>query len=119
MAVLRLPFTDAFAAALNGQIAHSGSVTALRRAARALKMLQLDRVGDGVGDGEGDGDGDGEGDGLTTTPVWFFEAGPSSWRSYSEATLCPSTSRRAGSTTSLYCVPGLSSRPLMVTVRFA
>jgi len=39
MEVLRLPFTDAFAAALNGQIAHSGSVTALSRAARALKLL--------------------------------------------------------------------------------
>jgi ADP-ribose pyrophosphatase len=39
MEVLRLPFTDAFEAALDGQIAHSGSVTALSRAAHALKLL--------------------------------------------------------------------------------
>jgi 8-oxo-dGTP pyrophosphatase MutT (NUDIX family) len=39
MEVHRLPFTDAFEAALNGQIAHSGSVTALSRAARALKLF--------------------------------------------------------------------------------
>lgn len=39
MEVLRLPFADALAAALDGQIAHSGSVTALTRAARALKLL--------------------------------------------------------------------------------
>jgi ADP-ribose pyrophosphatase len=39
MEVLRLPFADAFNAALEGQIVHSGSVTALSRAARALKLL--------------------------------------------------------------------------------
>lgn len=39
MEVLRLPFTEAFQAALDGQIVHSGSVTALARAARALKLL--------------------------------------------------------------------------------
>lgn len=39
MEVLRLPFTEALNAALDGQIAHSGSVTALCRAARALKVL--------------------------------------------------------------------------------
>jgi ADP-ribose pyrophosphatase len=39
MEVLRLPFADALNAALDGQIAHSGSVTALSRAARALKLL--------------------------------------------------------------------------------
>lgn len=39
MEVLRLPFTDALEAALSGEIAHSGSVTALCRAARALKLL--------------------------------------------------------------------------------
>ena len=39
MEVLRLTFTDALEAALSGQIAHSGSVTALSRAARALKLL--------------------------------------------------------------------------------
>lgn len=39
MEVLRLPFIDALEAALIGQIAHSGSVTALTRAARALKLL--------------------------------------------------------------------------------
>jgi len=36
---LRLPFTEALNAALEGQIVHSGSVTALCRAARALKLL--------------------------------------------------------------------------------
>ena len=39
MEVLRLPFTEAFEAALSGQIAHSGSVTALSRAARTLKLI--------------------------------------------------------------------------------
>lgn len=39
MEVLRLPFTEALEAALNGQIVHSGSVTALSRAARALKRI--------------------------------------------------------------------------------
>ena len=39
MEVLRLPFADAFEAALSGQIAHAGSVTALSRAARALKLI--------------------------------------------------------------------------------
>ena len=39
MQVLRLPFIDALEAALNGQIVHSGSVTALSRAARALKRI--------------------------------------------------------------------------------
>jgi len=39
MEVLRLPFTEALNAALEGQIVHSGSVTALCRAARALKLL--------------------------------------------------------------------------------
>jgi hypothetical protein len=39
MEVLRLPFLDAFNAALEGQIVHSGSVTALSRAARALKLI--------------------------------------------------------------------------------
>ena len=39
MEVLRLPFTEAFDAALSGQIAHSGSVTALSRTARALKLI--------------------------------------------------------------------------------
>ena len=38
MEVLRLPFTEALEAALDGQIAHSGSVTALSRAAHALKL---------------------------------------------------------------------------------
>lgn len=38
MEVLRLPFVDAFNFALEGQIMHSGSVTALCRAARALKL---------------------------------------------------------------------------------
>jgi len=39
MEVLRLPFTEALEAALAGQIVHSGSVTALSRAARALKRI--------------------------------------------------------------------------------
>ncbi len=39
MEVLRLPFGDAFQSALDGQIVHAGSVTALARAARALKLL--------------------------------------------------------------------------------
>ena len=39
MEVLRLPFAEAFEAALNGQIVHSGSVTALSRAARILKLI--------------------------------------------------------------------------------
>jgi hypothetical protein len=39
MEVHRLPFAEAFEAALSGQIAHSGSVTALSRAARALKLI--------------------------------------------------------------------------------
>jgi ADP-ribose pyrophosphatase len=39
MEVLRLPFADAFNAALEGQIVHSGSVTALARAARALRLI--------------------------------------------------------------------------------
>jgi ADP-ribose pyrophosphatase len=39
MEVLRLPFAEAFNAALEGQIVHSGSVTALARAARALKLV--------------------------------------------------------------------------------
>ncbi|HSS60429.1 MAG TPA: NUDIX hydrolase [Candidatus Limnocylindrales bacterium] len=38
MEVLRLPFAEALDAALGGQIMHSGSVTALCRAARALKL---------------------------------------------------------------------------------
>jgi 8-oxo-dGTP pyrophosphatase MutT (NUDIX family) len=38
MEVLRLPFADAWRAALDGEIVHSGSVTALCRAARALKL---------------------------------------------------------------------------------
>ena len=38
MEVLRLPFSDAFEAAMGGQIVHSGSVTALSRAARVLKL---------------------------------------------------------------------------------
>jgi 8-oxo-dGTP pyrophosphatase MutT (NUDIX family) len=38
MEVLRLPFVEALEAALSGQIAHSGSVTALSRAARTLKL---------------------------------------------------------------------------------
>ena len=39
MEVLRLAFGDALNAALEGQIMHSGSVTALMRAARALKLV--------------------------------------------------------------------------------
>jgi 8-oxo-dGDP phosphatase len=39
MEVLRLPFTEALEAALGGTIGHSGSVTALCRAARALKLM--------------------------------------------------------------------------------
>ncbi len=39
MEVLRLPFSEALNAALEGQIMHSGSVTALCRAARALKVF--------------------------------------------------------------------------------
>ncbi|MDQ2942085.1 MAG: NUDIX hydrolase [Candidatus Dormibacteraeota bacterium] len=39
MEVLRLPFTQAFEAALVGHIVHSGSVTALSRAARALNLI--------------------------------------------------------------------------------
>ncbi len=39
MEVLRLPFAEALQAALDGQIVHSGSVTALTRAARALKLI--------------------------------------------------------------------------------
>lgn len=39
MEVLRLPFVEALDAALDGQIVHSGSVTALCRAARALRDI--------------------------------------------------------------------------------
>ncbi len=39
MEVMRLPFAEALQAALDGGIAHSGSVTALVRAARALRLL--------------------------------------------------------------------------------
>jgi 8-oxo-dGTP pyrophosphatase MutT (NUDIX family) len=39
MEVLRLPFAEALEAALSGDIAHSGSVTALCRAARALAKI--------------------------------------------------------------------------------
>jgi ADP-ribose pyrophosphatase len=39
MEVLRLSFAEAFGAALDGQIVHSGSVTALSRAARVLKLI--------------------------------------------------------------------------------
>ncbi len=39
MEVLRVPFAEALEAALNGTIVHSGSVTALCRAARTLKIL--------------------------------------------------------------------------------
>lgn len=39
MEVMRLPFSEALSAALDGQIVHSGSVTALCRAARALELL--------------------------------------------------------------------------------
>lgn len=38
MEVRRLPFQDALRAALDGEIEHSGSVTALCRAARAMKV---------------------------------------------------------------------------------
>jgi len=39
MEVLRISFTEALEAALSGQIVHSGSVTALSRAASALKLI--------------------------------------------------------------------------------
>jgi 8-oxo-dGTP pyrophosphatase MutT (NUDIX family) len=39
MEVLRVPLAEALEAALNGTIVHSGSVTALCRAARTLKIL--------------------------------------------------------------------------------
>jgi 8-oxo-dGTP pyrophosphatase MutT (NUDIX family) len=39
MEVLRLPFQQALEAAMSGEIAHSGSVTALSRTARALKLI--------------------------------------------------------------------------------
>ncbi|HEY1419410.1 MAG TPA: NUDIX hydrolase [Candidatus Dormibacteraeota bacterium] len=39
MEVLRLPFHDAYESALAGDIVHSGSVTALSRAARSLKVV--------------------------------------------------------------------------------
>lgn len=39
MELLRLPMPDALEAALGGEIVHSGSVTALCRAARALNLL--------------------------------------------------------------------------------
>jgi 8-oxo-dGTP pyrophosphatase MutT (NUDIX family) len=39
MEVLRLPFAEALEAALDGTIVHSGSVTALSRAARQLKKI--------------------------------------------------------------------------------
>ena len=39
MEVLRLPFVEALESALGGQIVHSGSVTALTRAARALRVI--------------------------------------------------------------------------------
>ena len=39
MVGLRLPLADALAAALDGEIAHTGSVAALCRAARVLKLL--------------------------------------------------------------------------------
>jgi ADP-ribose pyrophosphatase len=39
MEVLRLPFSEALEAALGGTIGHSGSVTALCRAARELKLI--------------------------------------------------------------------------------
>lgn len=39
MEVLRMPFAGALEAALDGTIAHSGSVTALCRAARTLKLV--------------------------------------------------------------------------------
>ena len=39
MEVMRLPFREALDAALEGEIMHSGSITALCRAARALTIL--------------------------------------------------------------------------------
>lgn len=39
MEVRRLPLIDAFEAGLAGEIAHSGSITALARAARALRLV--------------------------------------------------------------------------------
>lgn len=39
MEMLRLPFGDALQAACDGEIVHSGSVTALCRAARALRLI--------------------------------------------------------------------------------
>jgi hypothetical protein len=39
MEVRRLPFAAALSAALEGEIVHSGSVTALCRAAQALKLI--------------------------------------------------------------------------------
>jgi ADP-ribose pyrophosphatase len=39
MEVLRLPFTEAFEAALDGRIAHAGSITALVRVARRLRLV--------------------------------------------------------------------------------
>jgi ADP-ribose pyrophosphatase len=39
MEMLRLPLAEALSAALDGEIVHSGSVTALARAARALKLI--------------------------------------------------------------------------------
>jgi ADP-ribose pyrophosphatase len=39
MEVRRVPFVEAFEAALGGQIVHSGSLAALSRAARALKLI--------------------------------------------------------------------------------
>jgi 8-oxo-dGTP pyrophosphatase MutT (NUDIX family) len=50
MEVLRIPFTEALEAALGGDIAHSGSVTALCRAARALKPIQVGAVRTKPGD---------------------------------------------------------------------
>ena len=39
MEVMRMPFANALQSALDGGIAHSGSVTSLLRAARALKLI--------------------------------------------------------------------------------
>jgi len=39
MEVMRMPFVNALRSALDGGIAHSGSVTSLVRAARALKLI--------------------------------------------------------------------------------
>ncbi|HYM66851.1 MAG TPA: NUDIX hydrolase [Patescibacteria group bacterium] len=39
METLRLPFADALEAALGGEITHAGSIAAITRAARALKLL--------------------------------------------------------------------------------